>query len=197
MDYIREQRKFQYRDNNRTSANKTKWSFLKSIIDENTAHSVKNLLTKLTHDQYEEIFAIFGANWKTTAAQIIEAKQSEETNRIVAQNFIHFSKSQAGPINEDAMKWLETLFNKNKITPADFYSWFITIVDKSMPKVNTFVIKGRPNTGKSLITNLLLQDYPQARITRQGELSPFHLSNLVTKTIGIFEEPRILPTTGS
>ena len=95
---------------------------------------------------------------------------------------------------EEGKDWFKKLFEINNIDPVLFLAWFTAICDKKFPKKNTFVVRGPPDCGKSLIVNTLLENYPSARIGRQGELTPFYLQNLTQKPIGILEEPRIIDT---
>jgi hypothetical protein len=62
-------------------------------------------------------------------------------------------------------------------------------------KLNTFVLQGGKNTGKSMHLSLLLHDTQPTRIARKKDKSNFHLDQLPNSSAVIFEEPIIDQTT--
>lgn len=58
-------------------------------------------------------------------------------------------------------------------------------------KINTLVLKGQTNTGKSMLFQLLLQPMLPTTISRDKDRSSFHLDQLPNSTSIIFEEPII------
>jgi hypothetical protein len=89
---------------------------------------------------------------------------------------------------------LSSLFEANNIDVATFFSHFL-LIHSTITKVNTFILKGPINTGKSLLLNLLLHDTKPTRIARERDKSNFHLDQLPNSTAVIFEEPIIDQTT--
>ena len=61
-------------------------------------------------------------------------------------------------------------------------------------KLNTFVIRGHTNTGKSLWTNLMLSICRPEVILKVNDNSNFHMQHLPFATCALFEEPYITPT---
>jgi hypothetical protein len=58
-------------------------------------------------------------------------------------------------------------------------------------KINTLVLKGPTNTGKSMIFQLLLQPMQPTTISREKDIPSFHLDQLPNSISIIFEEPII------
>lgn len=193
-DFLRIQRSIP--STNRTSANKSKLTFLKSLIDKYEPTSILALERQLTTEEYEDLYGLYQANWQSSAKQIIRNKTASRIAEIQqnGMNNWFFGLEEKEP-NEATTKWLDEFWEANKIKPEEFLTWFFAIGNKTIPKVNTLTIQGPSNCGKSMITNLILESYPSARLGRQGELTPFYLQSAATKPIIIFEEPRIIETT--
>jgi hypothetical protein len=122
----------------------------------------------------------------TEALQMIKQKHFYT---LIAQNF------DITKVQQQNVTWLNQLFTSNNIDIAEFFSRFIVIHSTDITKVNTFILKGPTNTGKSLILNLLLHDTKPTRIARERDKSNFHLDQLPNSTSVIFEEPIIDQTT--
>jgi predicted small metal-binding protein len=63
------------------------------------------------------------------------------------------------------------------------------------PKINSLILQGPTNTGKTLMLSLLLETTKPTRISREKDRSNFHLDQLPSATSVIFEEPIIDQTT--
>ncbi|CAH8664212.1 unnamed protein product [Dicrocoelium dendriticum] len=68
-------------------------------------------------------------------------------------------------------------------------------MNKKLLRINTLCFEGPTATGKSLILNLICQNYNYGTIQRSGDHSQFFLQNLVHKSVALMEEPRITPIT--
>jgi hypothetical protein len=97
--------------------------------------------------------------------------------------------------NTTNVAWLQNLIEYNDINISNFFSKFILIHSMDITKINTFVLRGQTNTGKSLLLSLLLEDTKPTRISREKDRSNFHLDQLPNSTAVIFEEPIIDQTT--
>jgi ABC-type transport system involved in cytochrome bd biosynthesis fused ATPase/permease subunit len=91
--------------------------------------------------------------------------------------------------------WLENLLEANQIIISGFFAKFLLIHSMNITKINTLVLHGTTNPGKSLLLSLLLEDMKQTRISREKDRSNFHLDQLPNATSVIFEEPIIDQTT--
>jgi hypothetical protein len=89
---------------------------------------------------------------------------------------------------------LHPLFTVNNINIPLFFSHFIAIHSMALTKINSLILQGPTNTGKSLLLHLLLSDTFPTRIARERDKSNFHLDQLPNATL-VFEEPIIDPTT--
>jgi hypothetical protein len=94
-------------------------------------------------------------------------------------------------VKHDNISWLNKLFSINNISVEDFFSKFLAIHSTNITKINTLVLQGPTNTGKSLLANILLSDTKPTRIARERDKSNFHLDQLPNSTSVIFEEPII------
>jgi hypothetical protein len=65
----------------------------------------------------------------------------------------------------------------------------------SLQKINTFILKGPTNTGKSMLLQTLLQPIQPVTISREKDRSSFHLDQLPSSSSVIVEEPIIENTT--
>jgi phage/plasmid-associated DNA primase len=89
------------------------------------------------------------------------------------------------------MFWLEDIFISNNISIPHFLANFIYIQSMYYQKMNTLVLKGPTNTGKSMLLQLLLHPMQPTTISRDKDRSSFHLDQLHNSTSIIFEEPTI------
>jgi hypothetical protein len=85
-------------------------------------------------------------------------------------------------VKQDNVSWLNRLFSANNISVEDFFSKFLAIHSTNITKINTLVLQGPTNTGKSLLANILLSDTKPTRIARERDKSNFHLDQLPNST---------------
>jgi hypothetical protein len=93
------------------------------------------------------------------------------------------------------MYWLEEIFIQNNISIPHFLTTFLLIQSMFYQKINTLVLKGPTNTGKSMLFQLLLEPMQPTTISHEKDRSSFHLDQLPNSTSIIFEEPVIENTT--
>ncbi|RXG54619.1 Non-structural protein NS1 [Armadillidium vulgare] len=86
-------------------------------------------------------------------------------------------------------EWIKQFFNSNEIDIIEFLAWFIIIADKRCHKINTLVVYGNTNTGKSLVIRTLLEDENYGYVVRNNGKLMF--DNLVLKNFALLEEPII------
>lgn len=90
--------------------------------------------------------------------------------------------------------WIEYLFNSNNIDLPEFLAWNSIIKNMRYMKINTLVLQGPTNAGKSLIADTLVSLYHPEEISRERDNSGFHLDQIPEASAVIFEEPCITPT---
>jgi hypothetical protein len=122
----------------------------------------------------------------------IESLQSIKTKHYYQILLDNFEMPKYKPSN---VTWLSKLFRANGLPIHEFMAKFLTIHSRNITKINTIVIEGPTNTGKSMLMNLLTQDSKPTRIARERDKSNFHLDQLPNSTSVIFEEPIIDQTT--
>jgi hypothetical protein len=125
---------------------------------------------------------------KIHTIETLQQIKSQHFYNIILQNFNITS------VLSENVTWLTTLFETNNISIPDFFA-HILLIHSAITKINTFILKGPTNTGKSLLLNLLLHDTKPTRIARERDKSNFHLDQLPNSTSVIFEEPIIDQTT--
>jgi len=93
----------------------------------------------------------------------------------------------------DCCDWLEYLFEQNQIDLIDFFVWNTCIKDMRYTKINTLVVQGPTNAGKSLIADSLIGICKPEEVSRERDNSEFHFDQLPEASCVIFEEPCITP----
>jgi hypothetical protein len=128
---------------------------------------------------------------------LIKIHTTETLQTIKNQHYytIMHNNCEIQKIQQCNIRWLSMMFESNGINIADFFAHFLLIHSTNITKINTFILKGPTNTGKSLLLNLLLHDTKPTRIARERDKSNFHLDQLPNSTAVIFEEPIIDQTT--
>lgn len=69
------------------------------------------------------------------------------------------------------------------------------IMEQRHNKINTLVLQGASNTGKSLLAKLIVGGYNVGTVARTTESNNFIFQNLLGKTVGLMEEPFITKMT--
>jgi len=92
------------------------------------------------------------------------------------------------------IQWLRYLFRANGIDLVTFFAWNECIKSMRYMKVNSIVLEGYTNAGKSLIVENLIGVCRPEEIPRERDNSGFHLDQLPSASCALFEEPLITPT---
>lgn len=156
---------------------------------------------KIPIEMQLECMKTWGTRFETFAQKLIHMKrthslQQKKVKPFVDLAFDYITKDlKEHPLSRytflRAYKWLQFLFTMNGIDMQEFFGKFLLIQDMALPKLNSFVLRGQLNTGKSMLLNLLLECVEPALIMRMGDASQFYLQNLVTAPAVLFEEPTI------
>ena len=93
----------------------------------------------------------------------------------------------------DICNWLTYLLNENGIDLPEFLAWNTCMKDMRYTKINTLVLQGPTNAGKSLIADALVGICQPEEITGERDNSGFHFDQLPEASAVIFEEPCITP----
>lgn len=145
-------------------------------------------------DEFKQLYLLCRGNYKDKLKSVImfHNKEKQKTKWMLHHwklgTTLLLSKR---PPNINNMKWIQCLFKENRIDIVNFLTWFTLIADKKIYKINTLVLQGPTGTGKSLTLNALIGQLNTGIVTRTGDANQFHLQNLLGKSYGLFEEPRI------
>jgi len=89
--------------------------------------------------------------------------------------------------------WIKYLFEENGLDMIEFFAWSTAIKDMRYTKINTLVLQGPTNAGKSLIADALVGLIHPEEVSRERDNSGFHFDQLPEASAVIFEEPFITP----
>jgi len=151
-----------------------------------------------------DIMSSIGPKWQGYAKQLIDIIKNDEKEYMKKDPYIkqiqtYINKDiKENPITRrqvyEGITWIILIFKYNGIDGLDFLAKFLLIIDQSLNKVNSFILRGQINTGKSMLMNLLLEVLNPTLLMRQGDASQFYFQNLICSTCVLFEEPVITPT---
>ncbi|PNF30105.1 hypothetical protein B7P43_CG03137 [Cryptotermes secundus] len=171
--------------------------YISSLITENkitSYESFQRILPTETKIQLLKQLGYVGQNIIKTLIKIhtIEALQTIKTKHYYQLIIDSFDLSL---VQQPNVSLLSRLFSSNSISVDTFFAKFLIIHSTNITKINTLVIHGQTNTGKSLLLNLVLSDTKPTTIARERDKSNFHLDQLPNSTAVLFEEPIIDQTT--
>lgn len=114
----------------------------------------------------------------------------------IVQNCVTFAKATGGTFNIQLFEKydcnpqvIHKILLHQGIKPSDFDQAFYKWITKAEPKINTIVIQGPSNTGKSQFIYGLKQLLPWGEICNGN--NGFNFEMLIDQTIGVWEEPLI------
>ena len=83
---------------------------------------------------------------------------------------------------------INKIFELNSINPCKFANSVMNILNKTDPKINALRIYGVPNSGKTLIANLIVEPFICCYMNNHGSENEFYASNMLNKAIILCEE---------
>lgn len=97
---------------------------------------------------------------------------------------------------DQSIDWFLRILRFNSISPREFIERTFEVVDKKLPKINTLVYYGEPNSGKTLIANSIARSclFYSAPQDFQGR-STFEFAPLINSRIVLINEPKISDVT--
>lgn len=182
---------------------------LETIIDEEDVWTGSDWNMKVDISVKNQLMREFGLNVDSYVQRIIRNKRHKESSKlrtstltdIILSGVEWTLKSEiepSGRISMELMKgmeWLMYLMKENDIDDIEFLAWNEAIKDKRYVKINSLVLQGPTNAGKSLIAETLLGPIKPEEIPRERDNSGFHLDQLPEASAALFEEPLITPIT--
>jgi hypothetical protein len=171
--------------------------YISSLIQDNSITSYEEFQRKLPTSIKIQLLKQLGYVGQNIIKTLIKIYNTENLQTFRSQHYYsllhnNYIPSQTAPAN---VSWLSSLFRKNRISIPDFFAHFLAIHSMALTKINSFILQGPTDTGKSLLLHLLLEDTYPTRIARERDKSNFHLDQLPNATSVVFEEPIIDQTT--
>jgi hypothetical protein len=171
--------------------------YISNLITSNNITSYENFQRTLPTQTKIQLLKQLGYVGQNIIKTLIKIHTIEKLQNIKTHHFydIMIHNFDISKTKQENIEWIQQLFVSNGINIDNFFSDFILIHTTAITKINTLVIEGPTNTGKSLLINLLLSDTHPTRIARERDKSNFHLDQLPNATAVVFEEPIIDQTT--
>jgi hypothetical protein len=171
--------------------------YISNLITSNNITSYETFQRTLPTQTKIQLLKQLGYVGQNIIKTLIKIHTIEKLQNIKTHHFydIMIHNFDASKAKQENIQWIQNLFTSNGINIDNFFSDFILIHSTAITKINTLVIEGPTNTGKSLLINLLLSDTHPTRIARERDKSNFHLDQLPNATAVVFEEPIIDQTT--
>lgn len=165
------------------------------IIGKYKPTSIGHLERMVTEEEFRLIYKVYGTSYRAYLGPLVKRynnnKTREERNRNAKD--VLCGDEDTEEVEPEQVRWWFNYFAGQGIDALEFLMSVVDIINMKDFKVNTLVLIGKSNAGKSLLIRCLLDQYNTAYVTRSGENNQFHFQNLLNKNIGIFEEPRIHP----
>lgn len=138
------------------------------------------------------MYAQLGSAYRAKVRSVLNYKNIQHNTTTQTTSLIQALRTTAKmPADNESMKWLEYLYTQNEINIVHLLAWIQLIADKQINRVNTLVLQGPTGSGKSLTLNTIFSNLNTTLLTRNGDQNQFYFQNLLNKTYGLFEEPRI------
>ncbi|KAL7631826.1 UNVERIFIED_CONTAM: hypothetical protein RMT77_017876 [Armadillidium vulgare] len=165
------------------------FDYIYDILEEKNARSVDKLKCSLCPIEFRFLCCQLGYNYEPKIKTVLDHKNGliflKQLKEPIIERFIILTP----PAESIQEEWIKRFFNSNEIDIIEFLAWFIIIADKRCHKINTLVVYGNTNTGKSLVIRTLLENENYGYVVRNNGKLMF--DNLVLKNFALLEEPII------
>lgn len=170
--------------------------YILDLINEYKVKTYQDFMRKIPESVQIELYRISGVTNSTMIQKLIMLTRTKQKQTLKYTDYVDIilQNYNIESVNFENVQWLNQLLLSNNIQPQELLAKFILVKNMTLQKINTFVIQGVTNTGKSMFLNLLLEDCDAATITREKGKTSFHLDELPTSTVVLFEEPVLDPT---
>ena len=177
---------------------------IQEILAEHNINTNSEWNLKVDQETKHQLLREYGLSVDNYVTRLIRARKHDTTKyykdtpieELVLQS-INDNMTKSEEIEDtfhDAVNWIEYLFAENEINLPEFLAWNSIIKNMRYMKINTLVLQGPTNAGKSLIADTLVSLCKPEEISRERDNSGFHLDQLPEASAVIFEEPCITPT---
>lgn len=156
------------------------------LIYKYNARSISELFDKCSCDEFAALIYSASSDYSKSIQPALDLfiKDSLELQR--RDRFLYMC-SHAAYNKEEVMEILR-LFTVQRINPLKFCVDSKKILNCEHPKVNTLRFVGAPNSGKSLIGQLITKCFISCYANNHGSENEFFLSNFLNKAIILCEE---------
>lgn len=163
-----------------------------NLVYKYKARTVSELYDKCTSDEFASMIYNSENYHKTLLAALeIFIKDSLELQR---RNRWEYLLSFSAPNMEEEREILR-LFQTQNIDPVFFAECLKSVLMCERPKINSFKIHGVPNSGKTLIAQLICQPFISCYANNHGSENEFFMSNFLNKSLILCEELYITQAT--
>ncbi len=178
----------------RVSSNRLTDTFI-PLIKEHNITTFNELTQHMTQEMLCSFVNQWGPSWSRSAEHLIQMlntlNKNEIKNATLWDNYANFIDDYNPP--ESHVEWMENLFKQNRVDFIEFGAKLKIIVEKHIVKLNCFVISGKPNSGKSMITRMISAPLKPTIVPKGNEQSSFQFQGLIGSTCALLEEPVIWP----
>lgn len=155
------------------------------LIYKYRARSLSELFDKCSADEFASlIYAAYDYQKYVLSALELFVKDCLDLQR---RNRWEYLLSYA-QYNEEQEKELLRLFTVQGVDPVYFGKSLKKVLNCEHPKINAIKIHGTPNSGKSLIGQLIASAFITCYCNNHGSENEFYLSNFLNKTFILCEE---------
>lgn len=178
---------------------------IEQLLEENAIRTLAEWELKLDAGTKSQLLRDFGLQADTYAARIIKNNKFRSTSKykymtyedILIDNIYNgedelWETDFAAP-QIKRMRWIENLFVRNELDIVEFFAWLSSVKNQTFIKINTLVLEGHTNAGKSLTIDGTVGPLKPEEIPRERDNTGFHLDQLPFAACALFEEPMITP----
>lgn len=164
-----------------------------NLIYKYRSRSISELYDQCNSDEWAELIYCANNNFNTAIATAFElyVKDSLELQRRDRWEYL----LSFADYDYDQETELLSLFASQSIDPVNFARDLKSVLQCEHNKVNTLKMYGVPNSGKSLIAQLIVQPFISCYMNNHGSENEFFLSNMLNKTLVLCEELFVTPAT--
>lgn len=155
-----------------------------SLFYKYRARSISELYDKCSADEFAQI--VYYGKYAENAALALElfVKDNLEIQR--KNRWEYMCSFQV--YNEAEERELLRLFQTQNIDVVSFAQCLKSVLNCEYPKINAIKFTGRPNSGKSLIAQLIAKNFICCYANNHGSENEFFLSNFLNKSLILCEE---------
>lgn len=157
------------------------------------ARSVSELFDQCTADEWADLVYIADVNLHKYLNVAYELFVKENLYLQRQDRWGWFVKNAENIPHE--VSQLRELFYQQGIGIPNFANSLFDILQEQNPKINTLRLVGVPNSGKSLLAQLIVAPFISAYVNNHNSENEFYLSSFLNKSVCLCEELMCTPAT--